>query len=244
MKRAVLVFLSLWTVVFWTGCATSGKAMLLAQRDPIALVSVVSNHNVNWKGEAPIDPNKEPGIISRWAMREEEADQVVASATNELIKTAETLFRQIMGETGPINLAERETVLGSRAYQEARINKNHVYEGLVKPDDFRFVDYRDKNFPAALAKETGIQRTMYVEFNFVRAMTFGIGKHGTYRGEVEMTIYIYDAQGKRFFRKTVTMYSRPTLAVSLGIYSHTELMSHLQSTISDACYEFLDDFES
>ena len=244
MKRTGFVLGSLALVIFSIGCASAGKAAVTAQKDPIALVSVVSNWDINWQGEDPINPNV-IGPLTKRALRGG-PDLAVVSNAEELINSAEKIFRDTMGELKTINLADRDTVLDSQAYQSAKLNKYQMYKVneamvMVKPENFRFVDYRDKDFYAALAAETGIQRSMFVEFKFTKTMASGFGKNGECRAQIDMTVNILDAQGKGIFKKTYNLASRDTTKVSSGVYSKSELMSLFDSVISDGCYEFLDD---
>ena len=238
MKRAGFVLLSVGLLYLGGSCVSSGKTVLLAQKDPIALVSVVSNSDINWKDEEPIDPRNYV-LLGRRALRDN-PDLTIVSGADELINTAEKLFREAMADSGMIYLAENSVVLPSRAYGEARLNRNHLIEGeKVKPDGYRFIDYRDKNFPQALAAETGIQRCMFVEFNFVKFMASGVGKSGNFRGEVDMTILILDAKGKTIYKKTTSIRSSDSERVSADVYSHSGLIDLFETAITDVCDEFL-----
>ena len=241
MKRAVMVFVSLWIICFWTGCASSRKAVLLAQKDPIALVSVVSNYDINWKDEESMSPNT-INPFARGTLRGDD-DKVMVSNAEDLITRAEILIRESMAELGVINLADKGRVINSRTYQEARINRTQVNQKLVKPEDYRLIDFRDKSFFSSLAAETGIQRSMFVEFIFTKEMVSGLFKTGNSRADVEMIIYIYDSARKTLFHKTLHMRSSAVMGVASGVYSHSELMGLFESTIADACYEFVYDLQ-
>jgi len=243
MKRAGLfcrfgfVLFAMVLICFAAGCASSGKAVLLSQREPIALVSMVSNVEIHWKDEEPINP-KSATVLNRRALRSN-PDLAVAVTAEELIVTAEQLFLDSMADTDLINLADKEKVVFSSAYQDARINKLQSDWEMVKPENFRLIDYRDKDFFPAFAKETGIQRFMFVEFYFTTDMASGVGKSGNCQADVEMKVLILDAQGKTLYRKTIPMWSRSTIKVSSGAYSRTGMMGLFQSAILDACEEFL-----
>ena len=238
MKNAGLIFLAAVLVCLGTGCASSGKTVLRTQREPIALVSVASNWDINWKGEDSLDPDTVIGLAKR-SLRKD-PDLTFITNAEELINTAEAVIREIMTGPAVISLAEKDRVLFSQAYRNARINKRRIIREEVKPDNYLFVDHRDKNFPSALAAETGIQRTMYVDFNFTKFMATGFAKMGTLRAEVEMAVQILDVSGKTIYKKTVTMGSSSTSKVSNGAYLQTELLSLFEDTIIDVCYELLD----
>jgi len=239
MKKPVLLILSI-LILFCSGCASSGKTLLYTQRDPIALVSVVSNDDINWHGEDSIDPNATVLFSSR-ALRTD-PDIVIISKSDTLIEQAEILIREALAGS-VINLADRGTVLRSAAYNNAQLNKYQINRKQNKPGDYRFIDYRDKNFASALARETGIQRTMYVDFKFTKSMKFGVGKFGSMRADVEVLFLILDAQGKSILKKKIELGSLSSIDVSGGIYSHSELMVLFESAIYDVCYEFLDYLE-
>lgn len=238
MKKVWFVFFAPLLVFLWTGCASAGKAALLSQHDTIALVSVAANQDINWLNEDSTDPGTAGPFVKR-ALRAN-PDNAIVSNAGDLMNRAEAIIRENMGSTGVINLADKDTVLNSRAYQEARINKYQINQEMVKPGDYQFIDYRDKNFPPALAAETGIQRSMFVEFNFTKSMATGAGKFGTCRANVTMNVLILDAQGKTLYRTTVSLSSGSTIKVSNGVYSQSGMTGLFESAITDACYEFLD----
>ena len=246
MKRAAYILFAASFIVFLAGCATAGKETLRTQKDPIALVSVVSNFDINWNGEDPTNPNN-AAPASKRALRAN-PDMTLVSNADELIGAAEGLFRDSMARSGLIYLADKETVLDSRAYREAGENKVQMRTDFdisvrkVKPEGYRFIDLGDKNFFPALAGETGIQRSIFLVFNFTKTMSSGLGKNGNCRAVVDMKVYILDSQGKTIFQKTYSdIRSLDTTKVTSGVYSETELMGLFKSAISDACNTFLDD---
>jgi hypothetical protein len=218
------------------GCVSSGKA-IVEQKDPIALVSVISNRDINWKGEEPTNPN----VFSIFGNRvlQDDPDMTLVSYTDELINTAEMLFRNAINASPIINLAEKETVLSSRAYREARTNEP-ARNTKVIPANFRFVNSRDKNFPTALVGETGISRVMFIEFDFTKSMRSGIGKiSGEGRAEVDMNVLIKDSKGKTLYNKVFSSWSMNTIKVTGGAYSQTGLMELFEEAINNACNDFL-----
>ena len=235
MKKTNFIFIAAGLILFAAGCVSSGKA-IIEQRDPIALVSVVSNWDINWKDEGRTDPNTF-SIFGNRALRED-PDMTLVSNADELINTAETLFRNALNASPIINLAEKNVALSSRAYREARTNEP-ARNSRVKPADYRFINFRDKNFPTALADETGIQRVMFVEFDFTKVMYSGFGKNGECRAVVDMTIVILDNRGKTLYNKTFSTWSQSTLRASGGVYSQTGLMKLFEDAINEICQEFL-----
>ena len=241
MKRAGFVFFAVVLASLGTGCVSSGKAALLSQREPIALVSVISNWDINWKDEDSTDPNT-LGPLAKRTLRSDPGNAIISNADG-LINNAEDLIRETMSSSGVIHFADKETVLRSNVYQKAEENKYQISHEMVKPIDYRFIDFRDKNFPGAFAAETGIQRIMFVEFTFTKAMATGVGKNGSCKAMVDMTVSIVDAQGKSLYKQTVSLASRDSTKISNGVYSQSGLMSLFDSAVTDACYEFMDDLQ-
>ena len=237
MTRTSVVGFSLGLILLWTGCVSYKGAVVFDQKDPIALVSVISNADINWKGEEPID-FKSAGFLFNKAPKED-SDITYITGADELIDTAEMTFWNAMTESPLINLAEKETVLNSSAYRNASVRKNYGKNKAINATGYRFVDYRDKNFSRALAGETGIQRSMFVEFNFTKAMTSGFGKNGKGRAEVTMLVIVNNAQGKAVYRNSFSSWSSSTLKVSGGDYSQSELLALFEPVIKNLCKEFL-----
>ena len=241
MKKTGFTLLALSLMLGAASCVSPGRAAVLADFQPIALVSVVSNWDINWHGEEAVNP----GFISAGARRSlhENPDLAIVLNAEELINTAENLVRGIMPLSGLIIFAEPESVFLSAAYSEAPLNRRRMNHPYVVPQAYRLIDPRNRNFPAALAEETGIQRSMFVEFNFTKAMRSGIGRSGQAGANVDMRVLIVDAGGRTLFSRTFTALSRGTIGVSSGMYSRSGLIALLEAAISDACYNFLDHLE-
>ena len=237
MKRIGLALFITGISCLAAGCVSSGKAAFLANRDTIALVSVVSNGDINWKDEKPLDPKAIGSLVQR-TLRSN-TDLAVVTNADGIIDTAETIFRESMANSGRISLAEKGLVFSTQAYRDAQLNKHQLSREQVKPGGYQFIDYRDKNFASALAAETGIQYSMYVEFNFIKNMASGISKVGSFRANIDMTVLILNSQGKISYKKTISMPSSSAINVSNGVYSQSELIIALEDTISDICHEFL-----
>ena len=237
LKKAGLAFCTVSLVFLAMGCASSGNAILLADRTPIALVAMVSNGYINWQDE-PIDPRQPAGFLSERNLRRD-PDLTLIARADELINTAESMFRDAMAASPLINLAERDTVLFSGAYQNAQLRRTQVSGDMVKPSDFRFVNSQDKAFFSALAGEAGIQRCMFVEFVFSKKMTGGLGKNGNFRAELTMKVSVFDAQGKSIFRNSYALWSDSTIRASGGLYSESGVMELFESALGDVYREFL-----
>jgi len=238
MKRAGFVLFIAGLVFLGASCATPGRELLLTDVRPIALVSVVSNWDINWHGEDPVNPNL-AGSTTRRALRAD-PDLAILSNAEELINTAETLIRDSMiASGGLIILADRDTVIHSRAYQNAQLNRRRMNREHVLPAGYRLIDPRDRDFPQALAAETGIQRSMFVDFTFTKQMRSGFARTGNASADVEMRVLILDENGRTMYSRAFSLGSRGRVSVSNGMYSRSALMALFETVIIDACFEFL-----
>ena len=221
-----------------TGCATSDKREYFGS-GPIALVSLVANDDINWKDEAPLNPN----LTTRSARRtmQEDPDKNMVTSSNEFIDEIETLIRNTLESAAFITFAERDRVLRSQSYNEAGINSLQEKDQMAKPQGFRYINFRDNKFLSALYTETGIGNALYINLNLTKFMYSGFGKNGNYRANVSMSVMLKNEQGKTLYNKTYQLSSRDNADVSGGIYSQSDLRHLLISAIEDACYYFLDD---
>ena len=237
MKRAGFVFIAV-AILFGAGCVSSGKN-LVAQKDPIALVSVVCNEEISWTGEQITSPDT-AGPLSKRRMRSN-PDMTITTKAFDIINPVEKIFRDSMGSSKHFNLADKETVFQSRAYQNSN-ERMYPNRKMITADDYRFIYYRDKNFPAALAAETGIQRTMFVEFNISKTLYTGISFFGNCRAEVEMTVIVMNAQGKTVYAKTISVMSTTSTRTINGVYSQSEFVGMVINAIDGICFEFFNNF--
>ncbi|MCL2373874.1 MAG: hypothetical protein FWC65_01355 [Treponema sp.] len=237
MKKIGFVLLAAALAYLGTSCVSPGRAELLSDTSPIALVSITSNWDINWKGEEAVNPNF-IGAGTRRTLRAD-PDLTVVSNAEELIIAAERIFRETVGWSGLIYIAEQETVFNSRAYQEAPINRRRTAQDIVMPSGYRLIDPRDRNFPQALAAETGILRSMFVDFTFTKIMRSGFSRTGNCGADLDMRVFIQDTGGRTIFNRTFSVVSRNTISVSGGIYSRSGLMALFEEAIADAAYEFL-----
>jgi hypothetical protein len=112
---------------------------------------------------------------------------------------------------------------------------------MVKPTGYRLINHRNNNFYPALARETGIQRSLFITLDLTKGMSSGVGKNGNFRANVAMTVMLKDARGKNLFHKIYEISSWDRTSVTSGAYSQEEFLGLLRSAISDACQSFLDD---
>lgn len=243
MKRLGL-FLIIPVLLFTaSGCATTGRRAFL-DGTPIALVSVASNGSINWKGEGTLKPNRAGKGIRR-ALRADEL-WVVASKTDDIMDEIEEIIWGILQESPQgfsqlIPLVPKETVINSRSYKEARINSGQHKKNMVTPAGYRLIDYNDKNFNAAFAEETGVEKTLYLTLNLYKDMIGGVGKSGNYKVRAGLTAMFRDSQGKRLFEKNYEGVSTARGKVTAGSYSQDEMFDLVRSALIEVTYRFMDD---
>ncbi|MDR2028545.1 MAG: hypothetical protein LBP93_03290, partial [Treponema sp.] len=221
MKRygIIVVFIGLLM-----GCATFGKGRELSSYAPVGIVYVASNDDINWHGEEPTDAEESDYLFDNLFAKRRDAALTKISKADELVNEADTILRKSLSDFGAAVFAEKETLINSRSYAQARTNSRLEGGKYTKAGGYRFINYRDKTFPGSLAQETGINSTMYVTFNFTKVMASGIGKRGTMRAQVALTALIIDASGKTIYNKTRTLKSIDKISVSGGFYDEDELM--------------------
>ena len=225
-------------VIALAGCATADKRVAFGE-SPIAIVSIVSNRDINWKDESPVDPSKAIRAVRR--NMEENPDVNIATLASDFIEEIEQLIRNSL-ETSPfITFVPRGSVLSSRSYLDADPYSYHVKEQLVKPTGYRYINYRDKNFLRDFAAETGIKKTLFISLDLTKNMSMGIGKTGNFRASVTMTVMLKDEKGKTLFNKVYTQLSPDQAKVSIGQYSHADLRQLMLSAIGEVCYHLMDD---
>jgi hypothetical protein len=233
--RKTSIFL-IFVIFAFSSCAST-KSGLFSEA-PIALVSVVSNYDINWKDEEATSDS----AISRSLRRALGADEdwVIFTRADTIIDEIEEIIRKTLEASPLVSLAPKENVLGSRAYNEARIDLAQQKDRMVKPDGYRLISHLDKNFYPILAKETGIERSLFITLDLTKEMYSGFSKNGNGRAKVEMTVVLKDSRGKNLFYKAYTVSSSGTFKVTSGAYSQEELLEHLRSAINYVCQDFLD----
>ena len=219
------------------GCATMDRSELFG-RSPIALVSVVSNNEVNWKGEGPFSPV----MITRATRRtmQDNPDLVYNTTADAFIDEIEESIRTTLEKSPHITFASKETVLHSRSYSEAK-PFNYVKNEITMPSGYRYINSRDKNYLAASYRENGTSNHLFITLQLEKEMSSGFSKNGSFRIIVQMTVLLKDESGKTLFNKNYTVYSRDHANVSGGLYSEFEIRKMLLTSIQDACYYLIDD---
>jgi len=224
-------------VLLTAGCITADKRHIFAD-SPIALAAIIVNNEINWKGEEPSNPN----MISRSVRRtmEENPDMGFRTTADVFMDDIESVIKSTLEVSPSITFASREKILNSRAYREARVNSYHEKDAKASPAGFRFINNRDKRYPADSYAETGIKKYLYITLELTKEMASGFGKNGSCRVITEMNMVLKDETGKTLYSKSYDVYSRDVINVSNGIYSQQDLRRIILSSIQDVCYYFVD----
>jgi hypothetical protein len=224
------------TVALCTGCAG-----LRYQREtdmtahlPLGVVTVLSNYNIYWDDE---DPNS-----SDRPRKDETPEKTRISRADTLIADAEAILWQSFADAGITNVMPKETVIESQAYQNAKRKFIWNNKRTVLAEGYAPINYGDKNFAAALAEETGVKAGVYFIFDFSKAMASGIGKTGTFRAQVYMTVVVVDATGKILYKRDRFVTSSNRIPVSFRSFNEKELLDIFRSAIANACYLFIQEF--
>ncbi|MDR2019279.1 MAG: hypothetical protein LBQ14_00760 [Treponema sp.] len=231
-----------------TGCATLGGGRDLSSHSPVNIVSVVSNYDINWDGEGPSLERSlatsTGAFVKRALQKNRQETRVRISKADELINEADLTLRGIAADAGIAAFAGKDEVIAAQAYAGARINPRQDNEDTVAAEGYRFVYFRDKDFPGNMARETGAGSLMFVTFSFTKVVASGVARNGTMRAKVEMNVRIVSAAGKTIFNRSLNLTSSEKIPVSGGYYEEPDLMQLFRSAISDICYEFVAQFKS
>jgi hypothetical protein len=237
MKRLGF-FVAIGGLLILSGCYTLDKTKDFTPYNPVGIVSVVSNYDINWMGEAATVSSPVSNFLRKTVGGKTDETLTVISKADTLINDAELSIREIIGGSGAVVFMDKDTVLNAASYLEApEIRRTEI----AKANGYRFIDYRNKKAAAKIAGETGMQALMFVNFTFTKEMASGVGKNGDFRANVVMNVTVTDKTGKMLYYKNFNTSSRK-MHVSWGKYSHDELMDIFKPAIADACHLFLEGF--
>jgi hypothetical protein len=244
-KIASILFLSALIACLASGCASVSSMKALAGTPRIAIVSVGSNGDIGWQG----DEDSGGGLVSGLGNLASNSGTKVNSETAALLSRADTLideaeaaFTAAMGRVRSTAILPKAAVLGSKAYAAAQ-EQELLGLARLKPAGYRFVNGMDKKLASALKAETGADGIMSADFTFEKAMKTGIGKNGSMRAGVTLTISVLSASGKRVLGKTYYSASKKELPVLAGIYDPAALGQAFSEAIGLACAKCVDDLD-
>jgi hypothetical protein len=221
---------------FCAGCAGLGyhRETDLSSHLPLGVVTVLSNYNIYWDDE-------DPGSSDR-PEKNETPERTRISRADALISDAEAILQQSFADAGIRAVVPKSAIIESQAYKNAKRRSAWANKRTVMAEGYEPIDYRDKNFAAALAEETGVRAGLYFIFDFSKAMSSGIGKSGTFRAQAYMTVVVVDATGKILYKQNRFVTSANKIPVSFRRFNQDELTDLFRSTIANACYLFIQEF--
>jgi hypothetical protein len=226
----------LWAIPFFailvTGCASMKVPNDFAPYLPFGVISIVSNNDIYWYGEG--EQNTKASANPEKTKR---------SKADQLINDADEILWDLFLRTFITSYEGKAQVVNSEAYQNAVINRRLDNNKHVIASDYRYINYRDKQFAANLARERGVKGGMYITFEFSKKMASGIGKHGSFRALAEMQVMIVNEEGNVIFRKTWSKTSDEKIPITFGNYNHEELMGVFKIVIEDLYLEYIAAFD-
>jgi hypothetical protein len=141
-----------------------------------------------------------------------------------------------------IAFVDKPAVISAAAYQNAKLDKYASKAGFVQPADYRLVGATDAAFTQNLARETGAQGTLFLQFTILKQMATGMGKNGTMRAQVQMLATMVDSSGKTYFQKVYAASSKDTIGVALEIYDMDKFMDMIPPVITEVIEQFTEEF--
>jgi hypothetical protein len=225
------------------GCISTEKARITAA-SPVAVTSVVSNYDINWDGEGPSLPASAAGKVGRlfWGTvrKPVENSQVNISRADIILDEADAILRETIAGSGLTGVLDKDPVINSQAYGQAKLNiRQEKDDNIIAAEGYRLVNFRDKALAAALFKEIGAGSCLAASFTFTKVVASGVGKNGTMRAQVAMTVVMMSASGKTIYNRTHRAVSGEKIDVRGGYYDEEGFVDLLRSAVSDACYEFV-----
>jgi hypothetical protein len=201
---------------------------------PLGVVTVLSNYNIYWDDEDPTSSNR--------PQEDETPEKTRISRADVLIADAEAILWQSFADAGITNVVAKNAIIESKAYKNAKRKFLWNNNRTILAEGYEPINYRDKNFAAALAAETGVKAGVYFIFDFSKAMASGIGKTGTFRAQVYMRVVVVDAAGKTLYNRDRFVASSNRIPVSARSFNEKELLDIFRSAIANACYLFIQEF--
>jgi hypothetical protein len=243
MKFVKLLKLFVIMALLLSSCASSGKSKDFSANAPMGLVTVISNYDINWAGEKTYESAGALTDFVRKALGfERDKATVRVSNAGLLVNEADSLLRRVIGEAGVFRLEDKDRLVNSVSYAWGGNGKKAKMTGMINAESYKPVTYRDRDFAAKLATETGIQSLLYITFTFNKEMISGFSKTGKCRAKVIMSAMLISPGGKILYRKEINTHSRDKIAVADGAYSEEELMDLFREAVGEACYRFVWDF--
>ena len=237
MRKTIYTLIIAFIVLSVSSCASTRRRELFNEA-PIALVSVLSNYDINWKGEEPLESPTSGSALRRLLGADE--DWVIFTRAHHIIDEADEIIRTTLEQSPFITFAPKDEVFRSRSYNEAQLNPFIESDNLITPSGYRTIFHRDNNFLSAFARETGIGRSLFITLELTKEMSSGFAKNGNCRALVAMNLMLKDERGRTLFNQTFNTRSWGQTRVTSGAYSQDDFLDLVRSAITEACMVFLD----
>ncbi|MFP3040898.1 hypothetical protein LQZ19_03645 [Treponema primitia] len=236
MKSPVIILGVVITAGLCMGCAglRYQKEINLSSNLPLGVITVLSNYNIYWDDEDPGSSNH--------PKKNENPEKTKVSRADVLITDAEAILMQSFDDVGVTTIVPKEQITGSQAYAKAKRHSRWNKKGFTIANGYDPINFRDKNFALALAKETGVKAGVYVIFDFSKSMSSGIGKTGYFQAQVYMQVIVVDETGRILYKKNRVVTSDNRIRVFHRTFNEQELLDLFRSTIANACYLFIQEF--
>ncbi|MCL2066064.1 MAG: hypothetical protein FWG99_01190 [Treponema sp.] len=240
MKIKYLVFLAAAGILLFSACKSSPRprGKDFSPHAPLALVTVVSNQDINWEGEKTREEDFISGFIRNTLRLNRDASRVRISSADTMIDEADEILRKVIADARVFVLADKERITDSHAYWTSSRNAN-LPSGQIVAQGYRYLNHRDRQFAAQLSEENGVRSLLYVNFTFNKKMVSGFAKTGRCRALVKMRAVVVSPQGKTVFRYEIETRSSDRIDVKSGSYDEEEFMDLLREAIGEACYRFI-----
>ncbi len=215
--KHLLAFIALTLVL--TGCASLNEPKLLQPLTKVALVSVVSNDQLYFRGDKPPQPSVANGLLSQQTNQGNSNAllNTVLEKTDGLLAKGDELLTTALGSARGVTLTTKDDLFASKVYQGAWDDKLGGMV-LLTPVGYRFVKADDPNLASGLAKQLGVNGLFTANFLFQKEVTLGVADNGSMGARTTLTITAHDATGRLVFRQVYLGQSKDTELLVAGVY--------------------------
>ncbi|GHV89188.1 hypothetical protein AGMMS50267_15480 [Spirochaetia bacterium] len=227
--------------VLFVSCASTGAKKDFSPVLPAGVVWVSVDGDIRWDGEKKESAGILGDLLNKKIDQSKNAEtSAFFSRAATLTDETETMLIEALNQS-KVPLIAKEQVLGSVAYQNAEIQALYARGDFHQPEGYRFVDQRKPAFARNLAAETGARGSLYANFVFTKQMLNGVGKNGSMTAAVTMNVFMINADGKVFFKKTYHVKGDDKLPVVFGVYDHKKFVDMIPAVIQTVCSKFAAD---
>ncbi len=246
MKRLVIIAITLASL-FFAGCSSYNPFEDLSLVSPLAVVRVSSNTEIDWYAED--DGNTLGGsllgAVANAVVSEVKDEKVssILSRADLLVDQAEATLRESLAEVGTIEVADKESVLTSDAYDKVEDVLDIMDTNILRAEGYKYFKINDeRNLGPRLKKEIGSKSWITADFTFEKIMDSGVDKNGMMGVSVEMWIQWFNDEGERIYAQGYWEQSSKAIPVVAGIYKPEDMMALYPEVIDKVCRDFASEF--